>query len=100
MDQPERKRHGPLTWLRGRSRRFWIAAALLPVLYVASIGPVFWLNASGNVPVPLVRSFVWMSSIYHPILWIVARSPKCIEDGFEAYISLWMPAHPMQYRGP
>src|SRR5262249_1088995 len=40
MEQPERKRRGPLTWLAGRSRRFWIITAIaLPLLYVLGSGP-------------------------------------------------------------
>ncbi len=43
MEQQPTKRVGPIYWLKGRSRRFWlIMAALLPVFYVASFGPACW----------------------------------------------------------
>jgi len=68
MDKPERKRRGPLTWLAGRSRRFWITVAMMPVLYVASVGPACWLTA---VPIEQVLQsglpdVEWMR-IYTPI---------------------------------
>lgn len=56
MEDPERKRRGPLGWLAGRSRGFWIAAVVLaPVLYVGSFGPACWYTAVPQVmtsPVP------------------------------------------------
>src|SRR5262245_30395897 len=43
MDEPSKKRLGPLLWLAGRSVRFWLVVALLPVLYAGSFGPACWL---------------------------------------------------------
>ena len=40
MDQRPDKRRGPLLWLAGRTWRFWVVAVVLPLLYVASFGPV------------------------------------------------------------
>jgi len=66
------KRGGPLYWLKRRSRRFWIIAALVPVLYVASFGPACWISSRMNagaslLPItylPLVyRSFLGMDGI-------------------------------------
>src|SRR5436190_23317650 len=51
MDERPTKRRGPITWLAGRSRRFWIGLAmLLPVLYVVSFGPACWWTVNHRVP--------------------------------------------------
>ena len=62
MDEPERKCRGPLLWLAGRSRRFWIVVALLPVLpvlYVASFGQALQLEHSGDLPDGTLVTFYW-----------------------------------------
>jgi hypothetical protein len=66
----------------------------LPVLYVASIGPWFWLDSSGR----LSPSLVWMNQTYDPIHWIAERSTWA-NDALSAYLSLWLPARPKEYRG-
>ncbi|MFN0051487.1 MAG: hypothetical protein ACKV0T_04805 [Planctomycetales bacterium] len=46
MNERATKRLGPVLWLASRTRRFWIAVALLlPVLYVGSFGPACWVTA-------------------------------------------------------
>jgi hypothetical protein len=66
MDERAKKWQGPLAWLAGRSRRFWITAALLPVLYVASFGPACWISSrmnSGNW-----IGFTALPTVYRPLL--------------------------------
>ena len=49
MNEPTAKRKGPLLWLAGRSRRFWIVVALVPVLYVLSSGPMVMVAWRGQM---------------------------------------------------
>jgi len=81
MVEPERKRRGPIGWLVARTRRFWIAVALLPVLYVASFGPMrtvavrneFIRWANGNVTLNVVQSD-WCQPAYRPLIWASQQS--------------------------
>jgi hypothetical protein len=51
MDERPNKSRGPLLWLAGRSRRFWVGAmVMMPLLYVGSFGPACWLTAWPNPP--------------------------------------------------
>lgn len=46
MNGNPKRRRGPLLWLAGRSRAFWIVFTIyLSVLYVLSAGPACWLTA-------------------------------------------------------
>src|SRR5690242_8761314 len=52
----------PLMTSRGKpGGAFWatVAIALLPILYVASFGPVCWLAATAKMPVPLGRGMYY-----------------------------------------
>lgn len=79
-NQRSTKRGGPLLWLAGRPRRFWIGAALvLTVLYVAGVGPANWLHRQqllreGSVPSGIVKWF------YAPLEWLLRNAPKPIAD--------------------
>jgi hypothetical protein len=53
-------------WLAGRSRRFWIAIALLPVLYVASFGPACWISSRVNYGNWI--NFTVLPTVYRPLL--------------------------------
>jgi hypothetical protein len=64
------------------------------VLYVGSLGPSFWLNASGRLPV-LVKC---TAPVYEPIRWTAEQSPT-VRGWLFAYLSLWIPAKPMEYHG-
>lgn len=97
MDELPKQRRGPIGWLTARTWRFWaIAAILLTVLHVASVGPWFWLDTSGRLP----RSLLWANHFYDPLRWIITRSPDFVMDAFNSYLSLWLPAEPMEYHGP
>jgi hypothetical protein len=67
MNQPARKRRGPIT-LFCESRRFRlavIAVALLPVLYVAGFGPACWLASRERMSAPVGRA---VCRVYAPLL--------------------------------
>lgn len=69
MDERPTKRRGPLTWLAGRSWRWWVAAAM--VGYPLSVGPAMrlsqWLGT---------QSFL---VIYVPLGWVAS---KCESVGY------------------
>jgi hypothetical protein len=67
MDPHPQKRRGPLMWLAGRSRRFWIVIALLPVLYVASFGPACWITSRLRLSGDSIN-FTVLPTFYHPLL--------------------------------
>ncbi len=72
-----KKRRGPLLWLAGRSRRWWIVVAImlplsLPVLYVASFGPACWYTAAdvGGSHMTWIRPAApptWARLLYWPL---------------------------------
>jgi hypothetical protein len=67
-------------------RRFkWIAILLLlPVLYVLSIGPAFWLFWEGHASMPTIRK------VYAPMFWLHKNnkhSAQCIDW----YLKMWNP---------
>jgi hypothetical protein len=60
MNERPRKRRGLIGWLTGRSRHFWIIAAiLLPPLYVAGFGPAVWSNSASRVWGVPISLFYW-----------------------------------------
>ena len=76
MNQPARKRRGPITLLY-ESRRFRrtiiLSAVLLPVLYVASFGPACWLANSDY--------HRWLHPVayaYHPFVAAVNLLPPVV----------------------
>ena len=91
MDQPERKRRGPLTWLAGRSRRFRVVVAVavnLPVLYVAGFGVACWHAYRNSLPEwagPLVKIVYW------PLHSGVAYGPEPLLRLVRWYASLFAP---------
>jgi hypothetical protein len=80
------------------SAGFWITVALVAVLvgYPLSFGPWLWAVESGHLP----RALVWFDRAYDPIRWLIERSPDSVQNGTNAYLSLWLPAEPMEYHGP
>jgi hypothetical protein len=71
-------RGGPLLWLAARSRRFWIMAMTLPMLYLASFGPACWISSLVQPDAEFVNTaypqFVWImwhrSSLgFESLLW-------------------------------
>lgn len=66
LRQSPPQRFGPLLWLAGRSRRFWVLATTLPMLYLASFGPACWISSSiqpggqfVNAVYPLLLKSIW-----------------------------------------
>src|SRR5262245_57986333 len=88
-DTPDRpaKRRGPLTWLGGRSRRFWVAVALLtPVLYVLSVGPSCWLDRNTRS----YRFSEFMDLAYRP-LWLACLPSDSATRLLLCYAWIWGP---------
>ena len=75
---------------------FWATVVVVVALvgYPLSIGPWFWLNASGR-SLTLVKC---MAPVYQPIHWAGEQSAT-VKTWLFAYLSLWMPAKPMEYHG-
>jgi len=66
-----------------RSRPFWplLTAALigLPVLYVASFGPVVWIFDYCVVRGRVSQggsTQIFLEGIYHPVLWVMGYGPN------------------------
>lgn len=77
-----------------RHRPLWtlLAAALIlmPVLYVASFGPWFWLYAGPlrdrpEHPIHSLRSF------YSPLIWGAKRGPEPARQALRWYVMLTLP---------
>jgi len=69
-------------------RSMWPIVAvlmLLPVLYVASIGPVVWMDNRGHIP-------EWsrgpLEALYAPLEWVLSKS-QTLDHWFERYVDLW-----------
>ena len=60
---------------------------LLPVVYLLSTGPAFWLEVRGYAADEHV------STIYRPVLWIIDRSETC-DAALDWYLSLWVAPQP------
>lgn len=84
MSERRRKRRGPLLWLADRSRRFWIIAAALPILYAASFGPACWIYSRSE------DLEIWQTAdrIYYPILWQQAHGPDFVSGAIDRYANL------------
>src|SRR5437762_631139 len=94
MDEPTRKRRGPLTWLAARTWRFWVAvAAMLPVLYVGSFGPAYWWLSQPRSSVDPKRAVHNSLSVYWPLGWFAldGSSPKPIKAALLFWIFVGMP---------
>lgn len=82
------KPRGPLTLLMtSRSFRRWTAVTtLLPVLYVASVGPICWWFAKepsfwmGCTPIPKVAP-----RAYWPIGWLAENAGRRVHDSIYWY---------------
>ena len=74
-DEPKKR-----TWAR------WVPAALLalPLLYVASIGPVVWLESRGYVRRNATRVY------FLPVTFALRAAPV-LERPYISYVRLWMP---------
>lgn len=71
MEEKPTKRRGPLSWLAVRSWRFWFVTAIaLPLLYIASFGPVCWIIAQAG---PAYTPHRW-TVVYCPLLRLAVRS--------------------------
>jgi hypothetical protein len=76
----------------------WTAVGSLigiPVLYVLSIGPVFWFQSRGMVPASVNAT---LDEFYIPVGWVLTYGPKPITDFFDWYLPLWVPT--LTFSGP
>lgn len=79
------KRRGPMTWLAGRSRGFWIIVCLLPAIYVLSSGPMRKIGVvvpphsmTGHLLPNFKSSTVvrpWYQTVYGPLIWASGKQP-------------------------
>jgi hypothetical protein len=70
MDTIQVKRQGPIGWLSGRSRRFWILAVSLPVLYALSVGPFCWVSSrTGSTGGARI-----VNHVFRPLTWTVEKT--------------------------
>ncbi len=78
MRQAPPRHCGPLFWLAGRSRLFWIVAIAAPALYIASFGPACWISSRVqpdgtvvNAVYPQLVRMMWHRSSlgYESLLW-------------------------------
>jgi hypothetical protein len=97
MNERSTKRSGPIGWILCRSRRFWITVAvILPLLYIASLGPACWLVGDLKNPDDVASDAVPV--VYYPLLWLarITRSPIApgvfepsqVDDWIEWYSTL------------
>jgi len=75
-----------------RKRRIRVAPAIvvpvvLAIVYVLSIGPVYWLLWSRHASARPLR-LVWM--LYAPLFWLVDNVPW-LHDVYVWYVRLWIP---------
>jgi len=63
----------------------WIAALLvgLPVLYVASFGPVCWAFSAQLV------SYDAITCIYRPLVQLAVRGPEGVQKPIRSYLRFW-----------
>src|SRR5262245_19891274 len=79
MNEPIRKRRGPLLWLAARTWRFRVAVALMPVLYVASFGPACWLHSHEWIRRDSMRLG------YAPLIRAACHSPAPVSSILQSY---------------
>jgi len=96
MEDRRTTRGGPLYWLGRRSKRFWIAVAAMPILYVASFGPACWIRSwcfqrsppyvagTPGPPEPV------LSMAYMPLGWLIENAPRPIDDALYTYAVIGM----------
>ncbi|MFN0051344.1 MAG: hypothetical protein ACKV0T_04085 [Planctomycetales bacterium] len=89
MDEQPKKCRGPITWLSGRSRRFWIVCGvLLPVVYVGSLGPACWLTAQPFSDETVITNANPALLIY----WPIEKAMQCLpnQSQFRGLLIIWM----------
>jgi hypothetical protein len=94
MDEQPRKRGGPFYWLKRRSRWFWIATlALLPVLYVASFGPMCWYcsRQSGSNPHTIPYLYVPLGQCALHSDWVYEASCRFATIGMPKEVQVGVP---------
>jgi hypothetical protein len=90
MTSPPHKPRGPLLWLAGRSRRFWIVGLLigLPVGYVAIFGPACW--AVGRRALPVETTALFYDPLLRLTLWPPGRDKSWNGTRIRWELSAWL----------
>lgn len=96
MDEPKRKRSGPLTWLAGRSRRFWIVSALVVlIVYLLSLPWISELLWKDGIPPGFVeeafRCWCW------PLNCVLECSPQFMTNiwlSYDRWVHFFLGFHP------
>lgn len=74
-----------------RKSRFWpgviTAVTLLPLGYVLSVGPAWWLSVKFEAEATNVA----FDTIYAPLRWAAARVPEPLQDALDWYVHFWTP---------
>lgn len=84
------------TWSGGSAAAFAVAIVtlvILPLLYVASIGPAVWLADRGLISTDEDSG----AALFYRPLEIVVEHCEPVEEGLELYVSLWesdIPVYP------
>jgi hypothetical protein len=85
-DERQAKRGEPFYWLRSRSWRFWLVLiVVVPILYIASFGPVCWVTSRSPTP----DRWDTADAIYSPILWTWVRGPEFAKVAIREYANLY-----------
>jgi hypothetical protein len=76
---------------------FWATVVLtVSLLYVASLGPVVWLESRDHLP-------GWGSAVaetvYQPLTWIASHAPEPISDAMWWYAEFWRDSRQPEYLG-
>ena len=72
--------------VRWRRRAFWAFIALLPIQYVASLGPIVGLLEYGILPEPFVET--WIGPLYFPLFFVGEQIPF-VGDVLTRYMEWW-----------
>jgi hypothetical protein len=76
----------PMIWRQKRTRRWAILAAVIPVLYLLSMGPMSWLNFALGRPAWIEIPGVYF---YAPGRWLIAHGPDWFGNAMGHYIAWW-----------
>ncbi len=95
MTQPRPKRRGPLLWLAGRSRSFWIGTAvILPVSYLVTAPICFALFSQWFSQIPRVMHNP-LRAYCSPYFIVAKHVPLSVSDAMGSYFrSCYLTFHP------
>jgi hypothetical protein len=77
----------PMIWRQKRTRQWAILAAVIPALYLLSMGPMAWLDFALERPSWLEVPGVYF---YAPVRWMTANGPEWFADAGGRYTAWWI----------